>query len=248
MRRRAFLALGVAGLIVATRDARAISEPLQSGAGKEDRENFPISRDEYQLVKPQYRPQIVSYSNREEPGTIIIDTRRRYLYRILNSRQAKRYGVGVGRRGFEWAGTATIGRKARWPTWVPPKEMIERDREAAKWTNGMPGGPENPLGARALYLYQGGADTLYRIHGTREPATIGRAVSSGCIRMLNADVSDLFEDTEIGTKVVVVGPSRPMLVKSDWAKPLVDQPKAYWKQFKREFKDLLNQIDRDLSR
>jgi lipoprotein-anchoring transpeptidase ErfK/SrfK len=249
MRRRTFLALGAASLLLSAGRALAVTDPFPGQSEAEDRDNFPISRDEYILVKPQYRPQIVSYSNRERPGTIIIDTRRRYLYRILNARQAKRYGVGVGRRGFEWAGTAMIGRKAKWPTWNPPKEMMERDLEAAKWPNGMPGGPKNPLGARALYLYQDGTDTLYRIHGTREPKTIGRAVSSGCIRMLNADVSDLFEATDVGTKVVVVGPSRPMLVKSDaWAKPLVEQPKAYWKQFKREFKDLLNQIDRDLRR
>ena len=114
-----------------------------------------------------------------------------------------RYGVGVGRDGFAWSGNAEIRMKRRWPRWVPPKEMVARDERAAKWANGQPGGPGNPLGARALYLFSGGKDTLYRIHGTFEPESIGKSVSSGCIRMLNEDVAHLFEQVAIGTQVIV---------------------------------------------
>jgi lipoprotein-anchoring transpeptidase ErfK/SrfK len=212
MRRRTFLALGlaVAGVarVKAARATGVVTEPLP--VPQVSGEPFPISEEDYDKVKPQFRPSIVDYPTREPPGTIIIDTRRRYLFLVLGSGQAKRYGVGVGRRGFQWSGTATIGRKAKWPVWIPPAEMMERDREAAKWPDGMPGGPGNPLGARALYLYQDGVDTLYRIHGTREPTTIGRAGSSGCVRMLNADVADLFEQAPVGTRVVVLGPPRPV--------------------------------------
>jgi lipoprotein-anchoring transpeptidase ErfK/SrfK len=208
MRRRTFLALGLAAVGVArVRTASAtgmVPEPL--AVPEAPGEQFPISEEDYDKVKPQFRPLVVNFPTNEPPGTIIIDTRRRYLYLVLESGEAKRYGVGVGRRGFQWSGTATIGRKAKWPVWIPPAEMMERDREAAKWPDGMPGGPGNPLGARALYLYQDGVDTLYRIHGTREPTTIGRAVSSGCVRMLNADVADLFEQAPVGTRVVVLGP------------------------------------------
>jgi lipoprotein-anchoring transpeptidase ErfK/SrfK len=111
----------------------------------------------------------------------------------------------VGRDGFAWSGKAEIRMKRRWPRWVPPKEMVARDERARKWANGQPGGPGNPLGARALYLYAGGKDTLYRIHGTTEPESIGKSVSSGCVRMLNEDVADLFERVEIGTQVIVRG-------------------------------------------
>ncbi len=166
--------------------------------------DFRAAEDEYAKVKTQFLPQIVSYETEEAAGTIIIDTDQRFLYLVLGEGQAKRYGVGVGRAGFAWSGTATIQRKTKWPTWFPPPEMRARDREARRWRHGMPGGPRNPLGARALYLYKGSADTLFRIHGTREPKSIGSAVSSGCIRMLNADVSEIFERVPIGTKVVVL--------------------------------------------
>jgi lipoprotein-anchoring transpeptidase ErfK/SrfK len=245
MKRRTFLALGLAGfLVLGVKKVSATVEDVPETPGAEAGEPFPISAQEYWQVKPQYRPQTVPYPTKEPPGTIIVDTRRRYLFLVLGSGRAKRYGVGVGRRGFEWAGVATIGRKAKWPIWIPPQEMMERDREAAKWPDGMPGGPDNPLGARALYLYQDGVDTLYRIHGTREPNTIGRAVSSGCIRMLNADVADLFEHAPIGAKVVVVGRRRPATaVNSAWTRSLSRQPANYWKQFKRDFRKLLQQWD-----
>ncbi len=151
-------------------------------------------------IDPQYLPQTVSYQTKEKPGTIVIDTNNRFLYLVMEGGQAKRYGVGVGKPGFEWAGAHKVTRKAEWPSWHPPAEM--RAREAAKGRVlpvRMEGGPENPLGARALYL----GSTLYRIHGTNAPWTIGSAVSSGCIRMRNEDVTDLYGRVDVGTRVIV---------------------------------------------
>ena len=134
----------------------------------------------------------------------MVDVAARHLYLIEDRGRAIRYGVGVGREGFAWSGEARIGRKATWPTWTPPAQMIRRDPSLAQHAGGMPGGPANPLGVRALYLYQGKRDTLYRLHGTNEPASIGKAVSSGCINLLNRDAIDLYERVPVGTKVVVV--------------------------------------------
>ena len=147
----------------------------------------------------RYRRQTVDYATNEKPGTIVIDTNRKCLYLVLGDGKAIRYGIGVGRDGFSWKGVEHVSRKAEWPTWTPPAEMIARQPELAAYATGMPGGPNNPLGARALYL----GSTLYRIHGTAEPWSIGRAVSSGCIRLLNEDVIDLYERVRIGAKVVV---------------------------------------------
>lgn len=152
-------------------------------------------------IEPQFLPQTVAYETKHAPGTIVIDTNNRFLYLVTGNGQARRYGVGVGKPGFEWAGTHKVTRKAEWPRWVPPKEMIAR--EAAKGhflPASMDGGPANPLGARAMYL----GSTLYRIHGTNAPWTIGSAVSSGCIRMRNEDVVDLYERVSVGTKVIVM--------------------------------------------
>ena len=154
-------------------------------------------------IAPQYQRQTVSYSGGEAPGTSIIDTGARHLYLVRPGGEAIRYGVGVGRDGFGWSGSAKVGRKAEWPRWTPPSQMIQRQPELARWAGGMPGGVDNPLGARALYLYRGGRDTLYRIHGTNEPWSIGRAMSSGCIRMLNEDVVHLYGLARVGAKVVV---------------------------------------------
>ncbi|MCT8970735.1 L,D-transpeptidase [Microbaculum marinisediminis] len=154
-------------------------------------------------VAPQYRRRRVSYATKEKPGTIIVDTSERYLYVVEENGKATRYGVGVGRAGFSWSGRARVGRKAEWPTWTPPPQMIRRQPELKKYASGMPGGKDNPLGARALYLYDGGRDTMYRLHGTNQPWSIGRAMSSGCIRMMNADVVHLYDRTPIGTRVVV---------------------------------------------
>ncbi|CAN7514734.1 L,D-transpeptidase [Rhizobium sp. LjRoot254] len=152
-------------------------------------------------MEPQFLPQVVAYETKYKPGTIIIDTNNRFLYLVLADGKARRYGVGVGKPGFEWAGEHRITRKAEWPEWNPPKEMITR--EAAKGhilPAHMEGSEANPLGARALYL----GSTLYRIHGTNAPWTIGYAVSSGCIRMRNQDVVDLYERVKVGTRVIVI--------------------------------------------
>jgi lipoprotein-anchoring transpeptidase ErfK/SrfK len=148
--------------------------------------------------------EIVSFDSGEKPGTIIVRTSERALYQVLPNGKAKRYLVAVGKEGFSWSGVARIGMKRKNPTWTPPAEMIERTPKYAKWKNGMPGGiPENPLGVRALYLFDKGGDTMYRIHGTNAPSSIGTAASSGCIRMLNREVVELFENTPVGTKVIV---------------------------------------------
>jgi lipoprotein-anchoring transpeptidase ErfK/SrfK len=161
-------------------------------------------------MDPIYVRRAVYYPSSETPGTVIVDVQNRFLYSIEGSGRATRYGIGVGRQGFSWSGIATVHDKQEWPDWYPPKEMIERKPELMSQVSvlqsglGVPGGPANPLGARALYLWQGNKDTLYRIHGTNEPWTIGRNVSSGCIRMLNQDVVDLYRRTPVGAKVVVL--------------------------------------------
>lgn len=141
--------------------------------------------------------QVVDYSSRQPPGTVIIDTGNTFLYFVLNDRQAMRYGIGVGREGFTWSGEQTVARKAEWPDWHPPAEMIGRQPYLPRF---MAGGPGNPLGARAMYL----GDTEYRIHGTNNPDTIGKRVSSGCIRLTNDDVTDLYERVKVGAKVIVL--------------------------------------------
>ncbi|GAB2188209.1 L,D-transpeptidase [Roseibium sp. LAB1] len=152
----------------------------------------------------EFRRQVVSFRTAEKPGTIIIDGDRHFLYLVQPNFQAIRYGIGVGRDGFGWAGIVKIGRMQEWPTWTPPPEMIARDPESAKWAGGMPGGPDNPLGARAMYLYIGNKDSIYRIHGTNQPWTIGLNISSGCIRLNNEDVADLYSRVEVGAKVIVL--------------------------------------------
>ncbi|MEM0907603.1 MAG: L,D-transpeptidase [Pseudomonadota bacterium] len=155
-------------------------------------------------VPGDFKRQVVKFRTAEKPGTIIIDGNRHYLYLVQENFTAIRYGIGVGREGFGWAGIVNVGRKAEWPTWTPPPEMVARDPKAAKYAGGMPGGPENPLGARALYLFEGNRDTIYRIHGTNEPWSIGLDISSGCIRMHNDDVTDLYNRVKIGAKVIVL--------------------------------------------
>jgi lipoprotein-anchoring transpeptidase ErfK/SrfK len=141
--------------------------------------------------------QIVSYQTKAAAGTVIVDTANTYLYYVLGNGKAVRYGIGVGREGFTWSGTQTVSRKAEWPDWSPPKEMIARQPYLPRF---MAGGEGNPLGARAIYL----GDTMYRIHGTNAPDTVGKKVSSGCIRMINADVIDLFSRVDVGTTVTVL--------------------------------------------
>ena len=148
-------------------------------------------------LDPRLRRQMVAYATNEAPGTIVIDTPHTFLYFVLGNGKAIRYGIGVGREGFTWSGVKTIARKAEWPDWYPPQEMIARQPYLPRFTAG---GPGNPLGARAMYL----GSSEYRIHGTNNPSTIGRQVSSGCIRLTNDDVSDLYERVQIGAKVVVL--------------------------------------------
>ncbi len=149
---------------------------------------------------PRFLPRTVAYQTNQKPGSVIINTQTRYLYLVLDNGKARRYGVGVGKAGFEWSGTEKISRKSEWPSWRPPAEMIVRERKKGRELPVfMEGGPANPLGARALYL----GSTLYRIHGTNQPWTIGQAVSSGCIRMRNEDVMELYERARIGAKVIV---------------------------------------------
>ena len=176
-----------------------------------DREPFPVPAVELAQIDPQFLRRTVSYPSNEPAGTLIIDPQNHFLYLIQEGGQAIRYGVGVGREGFGWAGTATVREKREWPDWYPPKEMVARQPELRRQLTelqsgvGMAGGARNPLGSRALYLWQGNKATLFRIHGTVEPWTIGRSVSSGCIRMINQDVIDLYQRTPIGAKVVVLG-------------------------------------------
>ena len=147
-------------------------------------------------LDPNLRRQLVFFRSNEPPGTIIVHTSERFLYVVLGGGRAVRYGIGVGRAGFQWQGLLKISRKQEWPDWTPPEEMIDRQPYLPRW---MAGGPGNPLGARALYL----GNTVYRIHGTNQPHTIGTAVSSGCFRLVNPDVMDLYDRTEVGTKVIV---------------------------------------------
>jgi len=149
-------------------------------------------------------PEVVEFASPEQPGTIIVNTGERTLHHVLGMDMAIRYGVAVGKAGHDWAGIAEVGRKVEWPEWTPPADMIARRPDLARWAEGMPGGPNNPLGARALYLYANGRDTLFRVHGTNEPQSIGKAASSGCIRMLNEDVIALYDLTPIGSKVIVL--------------------------------------------
>jgi lipoprotein-anchoring transpeptidase ErfK/SrfK len=173
-------------------------------------EPFPVTAVSLTDIDPAFLRQTVSYNTSEAAGTIVIDTRNHFLYLVQGNGRALRYGVGVGREGFGWSGVATIHDKREWPDWYPPKEMFERQPEIKKHMSelqsgiGMHGGPGNPLGARAMYLWQDNKDTLFRIHGTVEPWTIGKSVSSGCIRMINQDAIDLFSRTPVGTKVVVL--------------------------------------------
>ncbi len=175
---------------ILTPPTEAVQPPVQS---------MPQAQEEDRSVElpARLRRQVVAYPTREAPGTVIIDTPHTYLYLVLGNGQAMRYGIGVGRDGFTWSGTQTITKKAEWPDWTPPPEMIARQPYLPRH---MAGGPGNPLGARAMYL--GG--TVYRIHGTNAPETIGTHVSSGCLRLTNEDVTDLYSRVSVGTKVIVL--------------------------------------------
>ena len=167
-------------------------------------EKFPIPAVDVSKIDPKYYRRTVRYDSNEAPGTIIVDPNNYYVYRIEGDGNATRYGANVGREGFLWSGEAYVGRKAEWPIWTPPKEMIQRQPEAAKYAGGMPGGLDNPLGARTLYLYQNGVYTLYTIYSTSDPETIGTNLTSGCTGLLSQDMIDLYSRTPVKTKVVVL--------------------------------------------
>lgn len=202
-------ALGIAGMSASASAELVIPPPPTTvgvnGAGATPRwpngaVQVPVAggptRIVYPEVDPIYLPQSVAYAGGEPAGTVIVDTVNRFLYLVMQDGTARRYGVGVGKPGFEWAGVHSVTRKAEWPDWRPPAEMRERNPSLPAF---VPGGPANPMGARALYL----GSTLYRIHGSNEPWTIGQAVSSGCIRMRNQDVIELYELVPVGARVVV---------------------------------------------
>lgn len=191
MRRSIFAALAFGTSLIAGMTAASAYEidPLT-------RQPLLQNTDTFKAQATAIPRQIVDYSGKHAPGTIVVDTKERRLYFVMPDGKAMRYGVGVGRPGFEWGGSMAITRKQEWPTWTPPAQMIKRRPDLPRF---MPGGPENPMGARAMYL----GSTLYRIHGSNEPETIGQAVSSGCIRMVNEDVIDLFDRARVGTRVVV---------------------------------------------
>ena len=203
-------AFGLSGCVVPSEDDLSFEAPDSTLTmyGPVSSEPFPIPAVDIRQVPSRYWRQIVDDPTGERPGTLVVDTPNRFTYLVRQVGKALRYGIGVGRQGFSWSGEARIAMKRRWPTWTPPPEMIEREPELEKYRNGMDPGVDNPLGARALYIFEGGRDTLYRLHGTTQAGSIGRAVSSGCIRLLNQDIIDLYNRVPIGTRIVVL-PNAP---------------------------------------
>ncbi len=202
-------ALGLAAsgcTTTATRDGFGLppSHVLRAHYGLRRDGDFRLPAININAVNRQYLRQRVAFSTRERPGTVIVDPYNRFLYLIEDSERAIRYGVGVGRQGFLWAGRAYVGWKRAWPTWTPPPAMIAREPELVRFKSGMEPGLRNPLGARAIYIYRDGRDTLYRLHGTNEPWSIGKAVSSGCIRLFNQDIIDLHDRVKPGARIVVL--------------------------------------------
>lgn len=208
--RRSFLlgalglgALGLTGCATSPDGMMSLAEATKV-YGPLPNEKFPIPAVDVSKIDPKYFRRIVRYDTKEAPGTIIVDPSNHYVYRVEGEGNATRYGANVGRDGFLWSGDAYIGRKAEWPTWTPPKEMILRQPEARKYAGGMPGGLENPLGARTLYLYKNGVYTVFTIYSTSDPETIGTGITSGCIGLLSQDMMDLYARTPVKTKVVVL--------------------------------------------
>lgn len=186
------------------KSASAKAAPSASAYAAIPNERFPIPAVDTSKIDPRFLRQIIDYETVEPPGTIIVDVAARFLYLVRENGRAIRYGVGVGREGFAWSGRARIAWKRAWPTWTPPAEMIARQPELEKYRNGMQPGLDNPLGARALYIFEGNRDTLYRLHGTNEPWSIGKAVSSGCIRLFNQDVIDLYNRVSANAPIIVI--------------------------------------------
>lgn len=180
-----------------------MSQRMPSLAPRETVEVDGVVYDKNASIPPEYRRQRVRYGG-GEPGSIVVDTQQKFLYAVEQDGWATRYGVGVGQEGLSLKGKARIGRKAEWPSWTPTANMMRRKPRLQQYAGGVPGGPDNPLGARALYLYRGNDDTMFRLHGTNEPWSIGRAMSSGCVRLLNEDIIDLYNRTPVGTSVTVI--------------------------------------------
>ena len=193
--------LGLAGC-AASEDAGLVEAAKLYGPVPDKR--FAIPAVDVRKIDPKYYRTTVRYDSKEEPGTIIVDPGKYYVYRIEGDGNATRYGANVGRAGFLWSGEAYVGRKSEWPTWTPPKEMIARQPEARKYAGGMPGGLDNPLGARTLHLYKNGVYTLYTIYSTSDPESIGTGITSGCTGLLTQDMIDLYSRTPVKTKVVVL--------------------------------------------
>ncbi len=207
--RRSFLLGSAAGLGALELAGCATSDSIMRAEaakwyGSVPTEKFPIPAVDVGKIDPKYFRQTVRYDTKEAPGTILIDPRNYFVYRIEGDGNAIRYGANVGRAGFLWSGEAYVGRKAEWPVWTPPKEMIQRQPEARKYASGMPGGLDNPLGARVLYLYKNGVYTVFTIYSTSDPDTIGTAITSGCTGLLSQDMIDLYSRTPIKTKVVML--------------------------------------------
>ena len=202
------VALAVLGLGILVSGCMQTVEPA-SDANLTPRDRKLLANPPYARARipEQYQRHIVEYPGRETPGTILIDSDARYLYYVLPGRKAIRYGVTVGEEALAWSGVAKVGRMAEWPSWTPTPEIKARMHVP----DYVSPGPQNPMGARAMYLFEGNKDTLYRIHGTNQPEYIGSAISSGCIRMTNEDVIDLYKRAKIGTPVVVLGPRQPRI-------------------------------------
>lgn len=174
--------------------------------GPRPNEKFPLPAISPTVLPPKFRRKRVRYNTAERPGSVVVDTKSFYLYLVEPDNTAMRYGVGLGRQGFEWSGRARVAWKRPWPTWTPPDEMIAREPRLERWSvrnGGMPPGLGNPLGARALYIFEGNVDTLYRLHGTNEPESIGKAVSSGCVRLVNQDAIDLYDRVKNNAPILV---------------------------------------------
>ncbi len=193
--RRALVMSGLASGLLSAHQALALTG-----------EPFPVFESDAEQIPYKFRRRTVDYATAEAPGTIIVDTGQKFLYHVQGKGQAVRYGVGVGKAGRTWYGEAEIGRKEKWPVWVPTPEHLAEFPQLAKYIHGMPGGSGNPMGARALYLYQGEVDTVIRIHGAIKPSLIGKKTTAGCISLINIDIIHLYDLVDIGTRVVILPP------------------------------------------